>query len=387
MRHGIKRTNATTALRMMLCLILFATAAWADPSSRSYLVTIQNLTGGQPMTPPVIAAHKMGTRLFMVGEEAGPEIQAIAENGNNGPLLDALAEDDRVFALEEGSTGPLVPGGNPGNTPFGNAVSIMITTPAEAGTLSMASMLICTNDGFTGLNGVKLPKKGASVFFTRAFDAGTEINTEDFADIVPPCQGLIGVSSDDPGTGMTDPALAEGEVIMPHTGIVGGDDLLPEVHGWNEPVGKVTITRVDSDARKFLARLSGVAEVVMDEDGNISTVETDARGKAKCKLKRDGTELAFKLAVEDLDEVAAAHIHVGLPSENGPVVAVLYGGPLTGPVDGTLAKGTITEDDLMGVFAGDFPGFIEAMRQGELYVNVHTVDFPGGEVRGQIGVE
>ena len=45
--------------------------------------------------------------------------------------------------------------------------------------------------------------------FTNGYDAGTELNTEDFADIVPPCQGLIGVSSEDGGTGMSDPSLAE----------------------------------------------------------------------------------------------------------------------------------------------------------------------------------
>ena len=51
-----------------------------------------------------------------------------------------------------------------------------------------------------------------------------KVNTEDFADIVPPCQGLIGVGSDDEGTGMSNPDLAEGGVIAHHTGIVDHHD-------------------------------------------------------------------------------------------------------------------------------------------------------------------
>jgi hypothetical protein len=109
-------------------------------------------------------------------------------------------------------------------------------------------MLICTNDGFTGLDSLGLPRLvGDSVTVgTAGYDAGTELNTEDFADIVPPCQGLIGVSSGEPGTGTSNPALAEGGVIHHHEGIQGGADLLPEVHGWdtNAPVAEVTVERI-----------------------------------------------------------------------------------------------------------------------------------------------
>jgi hypothetical protein len=81
---------------------------------------------------------------------------------------------------------------------------------------------------------------------TAGYDAGTEINTEDFADIVPPCQGLIGVSSGEAGTGVSNPALAEGGVIHHHAGIQGGADLVPAVHGWDvdEPVAEITVERI-----------------------------------------------------------------------------------------------------------------------------------------------
>ena len=109
--------------------------------------------------------------------------------------------------------------------------------------LSFASMLVCTNDGFTGIDSIKLPGNSKTIY-AEAYDAKTEINTEDFADIVPPCQGAIGISSDDDGTGVTNPAIAEDGVISHHLGIIGGDDLLEEVHGWENPVVKIDIVRM-----------------------------------------------------------------------------------------------------------------------------------------------
>ena len=95
----------------------------------------------------------------------------------------------------------------------------------------------------------------------------------------------------------------------------------------------------------------------------------------------------MKLSANLIVGVTQAHIHRGLPSANGPVVAFLFGRVAPGgAIHGTFAKGTITEDDLLGPLAGDFSGFVEALRNGELYVNVHTAAHPAGEIRGQIGV-
>jgi hypothetical protein len=107
-------------------------------------------------------------------------------------------------------------------------------------------MLICTNDGLVGIDSVRLPKKvGDTISLTaNAYDAGTEINTEDFSAIVPPCQELTGVTGA-PGTGMSNPALAEGGVITSHPGISGVADLLPGLHGWTDPVAAVVIERTN----------------------------------------------------------------------------------------------------------------------------------------------
>ncbi len=62
--------------------------------------------------------------------------------------------------------------------------------------------------------------------------------------MVPPCPPLTGVPSDDPGTGSSDPSLAEGGVIHHHAGIQGVADLDPEIHGWTDPVARIEIERV-----------------------------------------------------------------------------------------------------------------------------------------------
>ncbi len=230
--------------------ILFVPGLAISDNGNTYKVTISNLTSGQAFTPPVLLTHSHKTGIFTLGEAASSEIQAIAENGDNTVLLATLGFDVDVHEVVEGMA-PLVPANNPGGTAFESSATFMITTRGKAKFLSFASMLICTNDGFTGLDTIKLRKKKMTVFSV-AYDARTETNTEDFADIVPPCQGLIGVSSGDGGTGMSDPMLAEDGVIIPHVGVIGGDDLLPHVHGWSDPVAKIVIERMpdndDSDS-------------------------------------------------------------------------------------------------------------------------------------------
>jgi hypothetical protein len=230
------------ALGLALTFLMPETAR--SESGKTYKVTITNLTAGQPLTPPILVTHTNRTRIFSVGEAASEGIRQIAENGNGTALLQALGEDTEVHEVVTGSA-PLVPANNPGNTGFGSSETFTITTHGNARHLSYASMLICTNDGFTGLDSIRLPNNKITVY-TAGYDARTEANTEGFADIVPPCQGLIGVSSDDPGTGMSNPLLAEDGIVIPHAGINGGADLLPEVHNWSGPVTKIEIERVDS---------------------------------------------------------------------------------------------------------------------------------------------
>ena len=115
-----------------------------------------------------------------------------------------------------------------------------------------------------------------------------------------------------------------------------------------------------------------------------------AQGQAKFQLSEDGTSLDYKLIVANLEDVLQAHIHLGSPDENGPVVAFLYpSGPppvlIPGTSNGVLAEGTITSANLIGPLAGEeLSALVNAMNEGNTYVNVHTVDLPGGEIRANI---
>lgn len=52
--------------------------------------------------------------------------------------------------------------------------------------LSLATTLICTNDGFLGLDAATLPDKGRAVYVLDGYDSGTEDNTEQSVDRVNP---------------------------------------------------------------------------------------------------------------------------------------------------------------------------------------------------------
>lgn len=113
---------------------------------------------------------------------------------------------------------------------------------------------------------------------------------------------------------------------------------------------------------------------------------TTAKGMATFETAMGGKELTYKLTVEDIENVTAAHIHIAKKGKNGPPVAGLFAGPKKeGKFSGTLAEGTITDKDLVGPMAGKtVKDLIKALRSGELYVNVHTDKYPDGELRGQI---
>lgn len=134
----------------------------------------------------------------------------------------------------------------------------------------------------------------------------------------------------------------------------------------------------------FSAHLTG--------DQEVHEVTTLAVGKANFQLSKDGSELSYQLIVEGIENVTMAHIHLAAAGVNGPVVFWLYpqASPpqlIPGLFEGMLAKGTGTLANLVGPLAGhDLSDLFDAMTAGETYVNVHTSQYPGGEIRGQISL-
>lgn len=132
---------------------------------------------------------------------------------------------------------------------------------------------------------------------------------------------------------------------------------------------------------RFFANLAGREEV--------PPVRTIASGSTIFEFSPCFKELRFKLTVNCIEGFTQAHIHLGARGEEGPVVAFLFG-PVDPGIDAEkkVIKGTLTRADLVGPLAG-FPlkELAKSMIAGLTYVNVHTEDFPDGEIRGQIKQE
>lgn len=234
-----------TAIVAMLAIASVGIPESDAAKPQMYEVTITNITPTQPITPPLLVTHSKDVSLFTVGEKSSDELQQLAENGNASLLIEKLEGKSGVMDVVKGSVGHLVPANDPGDTGLKYSETFTVSADGNKRYLSFASMLVCTNDGIAGIDSVKLPFFKAKTVYAKAYDVRTEMNTEDFADLVPPCAAETGVSSSDEGTGATNPAIAEDGVIVPHPGIFGDDDLSQRSHGWDGPVVKIDIVRMN----------------------------------------------------------------------------------------------------------------------------------------------
>jgi glucose/arabinose dehydrogenase len=135
---------------------------------------------------------------------------------------------------------------------------------------------------------------------------------------------------------------------------------------------------VFEDPRQFNATLNGRDEV--------PSVDTTAGAVADFTLNSDGT-LAFRMrATGHIENATQAHIHLGARTQNGPVVAFLLPFNAAGTdfeAGDLIAEGTLDDDDVITRpgFDGTVATLVSRIRQNRTYVNLHTVAFPGGEIR------
>jgi CHRD domain len=127
----------------------------------------------------------------------------------------------------------------------------------------------------------------------------------------------------------------------------------------------------------FKAELTGAAE-------RPNPVETTATGTATVTFNEADSTFTYELTVSNLNDVTAAHIHIGKAEEAGPPAANLLDVAPAGAVNGTLCSGTIKASDLKGE---TIESLLTKMRAGDTYVNVHTKANPDGEIRGQLVVK
>jgi hypothetical protein len=140
-------------------------------------------------------------------------------------------------------------------------------------------------------------------------------------------------------------------------------------------------TLADDSSNTTRARLSGFQEV--------PPKLTDGHGTLTLQLH--GTSIDYNLTYTGLTSpVLFAHIHFAQRAVNGGVVAFLCGGggkpacPATGTVAGSITAADVVAVADQNVTKGDFPGLLRIVRSGDAYANVHTSNFPAGEIRGQL---
>jgi hypothetical protein len=174
------------------------------------------------------------------------------------------------------------------------------------------------------------------------------------------------------------PFLLLAACVLP---LSGCDSLSPAPATLLSPAAEVQHAHPDAlAARNFVAPLSG--------DQEVPAADTRARGNTTFQLREDG--LHYRLIVANIQNVSMAHIHLAPAGVNGPVAVWLYPSApppqlIEGRFSGVLATGVITAENLVGPLAGASLGdLLDLMRAGGTYVNVHTSQFPGGEIRGQI---
>jgi len=210
----------------LITSLLSVSATVAASGSASYHVTITNITNAINFTPIMVASHRRSISLFDLGSAASDDIAAVAEGGDTSGLETTLDADPQVVDIQN-SVGLLEPG---------QSVTVVVSAAHGARRISLAAMLLPTNDGFIALSGVRVPRHGSAVYYARAYDAGSEPNDELCDNIPGPTCGGTGPS---PAIDAND----EGYVHI-HRGIQGNGDLDAAQHDWNNPVARISVTRI-----------------------------------------------------------------------------------------------------------------------------------------------
>jgi hypothetical protein len=204
-------------------------------------ISVTNLTRGIAFTPLLVAGHDSSFKLFTLGEAASTSLQTMAEGGDIAPLS----------ADVSGAGGVVVENPAGGLLMAGQSATADIDTGSLT-YLSIAGMMLPTNDGFVALNNLSIPTEaGTYTYYLDAYDAGTEANDEIRGGGAP---GMAGFPvppplEDQVGTGGTGVAATAETFVHVHRNVLGDQDTTgglsdvdSGVHRWLNPVARVVIT-------------------------------------------------------------------------------------------------------------------------------------------------
>lgn len=197
------------------------------PAYYIYSITVTNLTYAQPLSPIAALLHG-DDKMWMLGAAASQPLEILAEGGDNTDFI-----TQTIVLASASSESPLAPGASS---------TITVTTNDRAAThFTSATMLVNTNDAFSGLTGVDISNMAVDdsmSWHLNVYDSGTEANSEVMGTIPGPADG---------GTGF-DAARDDVNFVGYHSGVVSQDDgltnsVLTQAHKFDNPAIKLTITR------------------------------------------------------------------------------------------------------------------------------------------------
>jgi hypothetical protein len=228
----LKNNRLMCALAIASPLLLLAGCP-NDSMKASYEVRLTNLTNNQPLSPLVAVLHGSAYHAWRDGAPSSTALEMLAEGGDGGALVTAARSNTAVADTDMG-TAPIAPGET-------EELSVTAKDSSQR-RITLATMLVNTNDGFTGVDGLDvsmLKRHESMTVFVRALDAGTEANTEDAATIPGPAAGGEGFNA----------TRDDVDFVTGHAGVVTQDDglstsVLDVSYRFDNPVARIVITRV-----------------------------------------------------------------------------------------------------------------------------------------------
>jgi hypothetical protein len=240
----LKEIDMARILFKTLFAVLVGTVlSLGQAMAAEFTVTVKNLTNGIYFTPLLITAHNGDTHLFETGSPASDALQAMAEGGDISKLLKKVGGEDRD--TKANPAGDLLPPGGIVSDVYFN------TNRTRNRYLSLVAMLLPTNDGFVGLDSLRIPRvPGTYKYYLVGYDAGTEANDEIITGGgAPGVPGIPGAPGGDAGTGGTGVSGADANTTVHiHRGAIGDtdpaggiSDLDSTIHHWLNPVAEIVI--------------------------------------------------------------------------------------------------------------------------------------------------
>jgi len=133
----------------------------------------------------------------------------------------------------------------------------------------------------------------------------------------------------------------------------------------------------------------------LTEDQEVPRTHASSTGQAHFFIRNDGAGIDYTIQASNLtSQVIGMHLHCARVGENGPVVVPLMG--TTSSMISTtsssiqIATSSILASDIQTAGMQCSPNIqtlshlAQAMREGSMYINIHTSNFPAGEIRGQL---